>query len=360
MKNILYLGCIAIVLTACKKDSDDDTPGPGGGNADPVTITSTSPEYVFWGEELTINGTGFSSTPSENFVWFAGNDCGTDPNDSTDWKRAEVVFASATRLVVKMPHTIYNGMVCGPDLTALLRVNVSGKPLVIASTSIRPMGFPIPINFCDNYGGGYISPTMIRPDDSVYLSYSGFGLINLHTSGSQSRLRFSVGNTLIPFSFRPGLNCSTWGITFKLPMDYAEASCSPVHPQYGIAGKTYPFKLRLEGVEGSEVSKELFVANLPKATYGSASGPAEVSKSAGGNPHWVVVGKNMTYEKVVFNAIAPCTGNTGEISTACNSFCDQLNVYIPLSVLNAGCTYTITLKDKCGSTKLIGSVKILA
>src|SRR5688500_18800509 len=114
MKKLLFRPFMAamLILAACSKpDNDkDDDPG-GGGNTDPVTISGTNPEFVFWGEPLTINGSGFSTVKADNFVWFKGiNDCGTSLQDSTDWNKAEVLTATPDKLVVSVPFTTYNGM----------------------------------------------------------------------------------------------------------------------------------------------------------------------------------------------------------------------------------------------------------
>lgn len=351
-----------VLFTACSKDKKEDDPGGGGGNNDPVTITGTSPEFVFWGDQLTITGTGFSTTKADNFVWLMSDaSCETNSQDSTDWKKAEVLSATATQLTIKIPYTTGpGGFPCGPDLGASLRITVKGKPTAISPQLVKTMGFPVPISFCDNYGGGYYASAAARPGDSVLLTYAGLGLINLHNSGNQSKIRLMVGNKSIPVKIRPGVSgCGTWGLTFKLELlDFGAAACSPLDPAWSLAGKKNIFKLSLEGVSQSAVTKEFFVANLPYATYTGFSGPAQVSKSAGGNPFWTVTGKNMHYHRVRFDALAPCTGTSGEVSTVCNSFCDQFSFDIPLSLLNAGCTYSVRLIDQCGSTKLIGSVKI--
>lgn len=361
-KIILTLVILQILIVGCKKNSDDDNP-LGGGNNDPVTITSTSPEYVFWGEELTINGTGFSSNAADNFVWFPFGDCGTNSQDSTDWKKAGVVSASSTKLIVKVPVTTQNGLPCSvSDFSTLFRLTVKNKPTIVSSTSIKPMGYPVPVDFCGWYGGGYISSKAIRAGDSVLMNYAGGGLINLHSSGNQSRLKFSINDVSIPFKLRPGVSgCGTYGISFKLPInEFSTPQCTPVDPVFGMPGQVKNFKLSIDGVQGAEVSRPFFIHNLPQAQYIGATGPTELSKSAGGNPFWTITGKNMTYHKVNFAAQSPCTGSSGEISTLCNSFCDEFNIYVPLSLLTAGCTYNILLINVCGATQLAGSVKIVA
>ena|SRR5688572_16754520 len=91
---------IATIIAACGKGNSGGNPPPPPPPGGAPTISSTSPDYVFWGKELTINGTGFSTTASENIVYVKGNkSCDTD----TTWQKAQVVSATATRLVVKVP-----------------------------------------------------------------------------------------------------------------------------------------------------------------------------------------------------------------------------------------------------------------
>src|SRR6185503_12454050 len=80
----------------------------GGGNAGNLSISGTSPEYPFWGDELTINGTGFSSTKSENYVWIDGsNPCSSNGSrDSAGWRKAEIISATSTQLKIKVPYDV--------------------------------------------------------------------------------------------------------------------------------------------------------------------------------------------------------------------------------------------------------------
>ena len=136
-KSFIITVMALIILVACKKNTGSNTGGnPGGGNpggAGPV-ITSTSPDYVFWGEPLTIIGTGFSTTKDNNHVWIdSDNSCSTSRLDSTDWKKAEVLSATATKLVIKAPTRMVDSLLCGPE-RGTVHVTVNGK------TAISPGG----------------------------------------------------------------------------------------------------------------------------------------------------------------------------------------------------------------------------
>src|SRR5689334_11504181 len=70
MKKITSL----VVVTICCGlfncgPSDDPNPNPGGGGGGgDVTITSITPETLYADDEITINGTGFSTDPDKNLV----------------------------------------------------------------------------------------------------------------------------------------------------------------------------------------------------------------------------------------------------------------------------------------------------
>jgi hypothetical protein len=360
MKKVLsYLFVVFIFLaSACSKGSKDDNNGGGGGGN--VTISSFSPETVFWGDEVTINGNGFSTNKSDNYVWFFGDgNCGSSYNDSTGWRKAEIVSASATKLIVKMPWTVDADIPCG-HTNALIRVIVNGKRAESA-TQVKGMGFAVPAGFCYWYGGAYYAPGAIRVGDSAMLEFAGHGLSNLISSGNVSKLRLSVDGAPVPAKFRPGISgCDSRAVSFILDAnEFGDPSkCEPKDAYWGGTGKKRSFKFYLEGHPDSEVSKEYWVFSLPKPTYGGASGPTTVSKAAGGNPQWTVTGKNMFYNKVRFTAMQPCTGFIEAETTCTNEFCDQFVFGIPLSLLTAACSYNVALVDVCGGFKTVGTITV--
>jgi hypothetical protein len=355
-KALSYLSCLIMILTvACSKKSKDDNNGGGGGGA--VSISSTSPESVLWGDLLTINGTGFSNNKTDNYVWLFGDgSCGSPNNDSTGWRKAEVVSASATKLVVKMPWTTDANIPCGHS-NAIVKVIVNGK--YAESQPVKGMGFAVPAGFCYWYGGAYYAPGAIRVGDSAMLEYGGHGVSNLISSGNISKLRLSVDGIPVPITPRPGVSgCDSRAVTFLLDLTkFGDPKCEPKDSYWGGTGKKRNFTFYINEQEQSKVSKEYWVFSLPKPTYGGVTGPTTVSKLAGGNPEWTVTGNNMYYHKVRFTAMSPCTG-TVEAETTCNGFCDQFIFGIPLSLLTGGCSYNVSLLDICGGVKGIGTVVV--
>lgn len=75
-KKLIHTAFIVVFLIAvsCSDDSDPDQnpnqpPPPPGGN---VTVTDVGGGNMFWGEELIITGTGFSTVKEENIVRLTG------------------------------------------------------------------------------------------------------------------------------------------------------------------------------------------------------------------------------------------------------------------------------------------------
>ncbi|HRN78837.1 MAG TPA: hypothetical protein PKY29_01885 [Ferruginibacter sp.] len=171
-------------LTSCKKDAGNDD---GGDPNAPVVISSYAPEKPMWGQEVIINGSGFSSNLSEVEVYFPGNNAYINPGYLEMMRviTAEVIEASPTRLKVKMPYitslssfgnimipsSLHNGY-------GKIAVKIGDKPLYtfpvqeseyiyfraapfINGAGIEPYG----------YGGVYV-----KPGRKVRFSGKGFGL----------------------------------------------------------------------------------------------------------------------------------------------------------------------------------------
>lgn len=94
--NILKLSSVVTIVTlslsmfSCGDDENENAPGP--------SITTFSPESGVVGTTVTISGTNFSTTPSENVVQFNG-------------ASATVLTASATELTVTVPADATDGKI---------------------------------------------------------------------------------------------------------------------------------------------------------------------------------------------------------------------------------------------------------
>ena len=65
----------------------------------------------------------------------------------------------------------------------------------------------------------------------------------------------------------------------------------------------------------------------------------------------------MYYKEARFSS-PNCVGTPQSIAITSDLFSSELDVAIPLSVMNAGCSYSVYLVDECHKVKLMGGVTI--
>jgi hypothetical protein len=344
---------VLTIIISCKKSNDNNPappppPPPGGA----LTITSTSPAYTFWGDELTINGSGFSSKASDNIVYIKGNkQCSSD----TTWQKAEVINAATTKLVVKVPYfTKPNGVLCGNDW-GRVRVTVNNKSVTLDSAS-RFVGPPV-VSLCHPFGVTINSapPGTIRTGDSSVMSVHLYTLY-AKESGYYDKVKLYVNGTLLNAVDRywPGATCG--GLTFVLnPAVYADVNnCdTPSNYNYGPARKM-TFVVKIDGTDWADTT-ETWVLNHPKTVITSKDGPENVSKSAGGNPYVTIEGKYFYYADIEWTSSQP-TFHTAPPAHDLNS--TELPVYIPLSLMQANNTYTAWGVTTCGTKTQLFSIGV--
>lgn len=356
----IALACVfvAFLFTACSKGGDNGgeqppppppPPPPGGA----PTITSTFPEYVFWGKELTIDGSGFSTKASDNIVYLKGNkSCDTD----TTWQKAEVLSATATRLKVKVPYIIRpNGVPCGNDY-AYVRVTVNNKS-VTSTKAVKQVG-PLQIEICHPFGvgpDGY--PKTLRPGDSSVVSAH---LYTLYTreSGYYDKIKLAVNDLHVETVDRsfPGATCG--GLTFMLsPAAYSSlGNCDKPFPEWtGDPARKLRITARIDGTDFTDTA-DGYVFNQPITSITNVEGNTIISKSAGGNPSLLVKGKYMH-----FNTVRWSTLNELPISVAVNVGVTETEFYIsvPVGQMLAGKTYSGSGINSCGKSVPITAVKIV-
>jgi len=197
-----------VILTACGGGgSPTGTGGPGTPSATGPTITSVSPETPFWGDTVTIRGTGFSTTPSANHVWFRKLISLCFSNSDTSAQT--VVSATATELRVRVP---YNAL----PLTSLhpqncrsgsVRLSVAGR-----SVESAPITFLVPpqVRRWTSADG----TTIARGSVGVTIPING-----LSSDPEQNVL--TVNGVVIPASIRtqsgPNGGTGVGSVTFTMP-----------------------------------------------------------------------------------------------------------------------------------------------
>ncbi|HVW96730.1 MAG TPA: IPT/TIG domain-containing protein [Mucilaginibacter sp.] len=102
MKTVLKLSSwllISMIVFTCSKKGDiQPTPTPPVTKTDTLKVTGISPDYGKAGVEITVTGTGFSATASENTV-------------TIDGKIAKITSATTTQLKITAPENATHGAV---------------------------------------------------------------------------------------------------------------------------------------------------------------------------------------------------------------------------------------------------------
>lgn len=367
----LIAACMAcfLITLSCNKDDNPSSGNPGGGNpgggnpggggnTGTLKITGATPDYAFWGKEVTITGTGFSTTAADNIVSIRGYGVSTSDTVMT----ANVVSATATQLVVKVPYktiagggdTMYRGFDYGK-----FRVKINDK-MVTADSNSRFVGIPSINNICYTFGQQQYTQA-VQPGDSVVMSCGIPGIFG--NDKYFESLRVYINGSKIPSSKRL-LNPVCGGLIFYLaPKDYCELNNCTV-PSGGVHVPARParkmtFQLKIEGTDIASPRKEFYVINQPNTqVIGTVGG--YFSKSAGGNPYGEVTGKYFHFNKIRWVSSGLQDVHTTPPGHDVNS--TSLKVYIPLSVLqangNGARTYMVYGVTHCDEVINIGQVNI--
>jgi hypothetical protein len=349
---------LSLVYSGCSSSDDDPEPDDqsGGGK---VKITGVSHEYIFWGKELTISGTGFSSVKEENIVSFVNSYPKTPGLKLTsDGGHIEIVDASPTSIKIIVPYesevksgtTIYRG-------EDFAQIEVAVKSERDTSEMVKFIGLPRIGGFEYHYGwfdlGG-----VAQSGDSVVLgggfygSNLGAGEKHPKAAGVYDKLRLHVDGIAVPVKWRRVI-ASVQGYGIYLPsQQFSEINCEDGANGWNDRPMNFKFSVLNTDIENN---KTLYVTYLPENSYEGANGPAEVSKSLGGNPFWTVTGEDMYYSHAVF--IPACGGANAEVDIGV-TIKDEYQIGIPLSLMVENCSYSIHLRTPCDEWKVIGSVHI--
>lgn len=357
---VLTAALLPLVFSGCSDDEGDTDPDkPSGGK---VNISGVSKQYAFWGEEITISGTGFSNVKDENIVNFVESYPNTSgmkftSNDGD----IEIIQSSPTSIKIRVPHQSEvigsNNVHRGEDYA---RIEVVVNNERDTSDVVRFIGLPRIGNFEYHYGW-YDLGGIARSGDSVviaagfYGSKLGAGDRNPRDAGVYDKLRLHVDGIHVPMKWRK-ISQFIEGYGLYLPAkDFSETNCT--EGANGWNDRAMTFRLSVDGTD-IENSRTHYITYLPQTSLYSADGPSQVSKSAGGNPFWTVTGDDMYYTHAVFST--SCDGVAkAEIEIAnSGTFNNEYQINIPLSLMVENCSYNIHLKTPCDDMKFIGNVSI--
>jgi len=346
----LVSALIMLVIVSCSDDSDDplqkqnqntNNNTSAGGQ---VTITDI-PSGVFWGEELTISGTGFSAIKEENIVRFTKLPPLSCPLQYTSATGGDiqVISATATQLKIKVPLRLVQGNPACGSLSADIEVSVKDKKDTYEGVTFGPLPYIGTFNY---HYGWFDVPHVARVGDSVMLRG---GLLATGPNGSEywDDVRLSIDGKNIPIKFRSAGLESGWA--FLLPVsDYADMNCSDEPDGWGA--REMEFKFSIQGT-GKSASRKLFVTYLPDRAASCSTCASSVSLASDETPEWVIHGLNMYYSEARFFPAA-CGGPSQGMAIASGLWTDEIRFEIPLSILSAGCAYNVYLTNQCDTTYL--------
>lgn len=365
----LFLG----VLMGCSEEQD-----PDGGNNNPnnpnnppasvvVEVTATSPEFTFWGDELTLTGKGFSSKPEDNFVWLknetgALGSCPSDNRtDSTGWRKATVLRATATSLTIKVPYKAAsestNNRACGV-IDPAISVTVNGKTAV--SSKVKLLGIPHIREICYTNSGVKGAGMIPGKELENQISIPGVGVYGA-SSGIDGKLKLLVNGVFLPLTKVESTgptNCAS-SYKFVIPIDFANGNC--LSPDPILTGRLANMMDFVAVIDGTTKSSEKFsypVASFPDRIFSTFT-QRVFSYGAAGNPEIVLEGKGLNWytEARFTGTTGGCTVATiGPVSSESGT---KLTIAIPLALMQIGCSYTLTLADVCGRvSNQVGQVTI--
>jgi hypothetical protein len=361
-KKLLLLGISLTLLIGCSNDDDDDPSNPANPTGGKVTITGASPQYTFWGDELTITGTGFSTVKDENVINFVTSYPKTPGLKLTsDGGDIEILSATATQIKIRVPYLTETGLdgVIHSMGEEFARIEVSVKNEKDTSDQVKFIGLPRVGKFEYHYGwfdlGGIArSGDSVVIDGGFYGMLSGAGELYPKEAGIFNKLRLRVNGIETPMKYRRITNSvKGWGI-YLSASQFADIKCDDGSNGYG--DRPMEFELYVLDTD-KRATRTLNVTNLPEYAVTSSNGPEEISKSAGGNPFWTVEGQDMYFTKARF--VSTCGSPTVEEEIATpGTINNDYQISIPLSLMVEQCGYTIHLITPCDEFELIGDVFI--
>lgn len=344
--HLFFLTLMMISLAACKKNNNPSPgpgPGPGPNPGNAINISSTSPEFIYWGEELTITGTNFSSNKNDYQVKFL-----TDAS-CTDTFQTVIYAATNNLLKIKTPIATYpSGKKCGPTFASVI-VTLNGKS---DTAQLKMVGWPQVQSICNHFGVPD-PPGLGRTGDSLILDVVGATGVYASNHPNQKNFQLSINDTVVNYTWRPV--CNGRGAGIVIPVEkFASVECGS--PGYRSA----LFKVSIPGTQIFDTAR-MNIYFLPRTQFTDATGPATVSKLAGGNPEWNYYGSKMFYNKIRFIP-ENCASQTIEIPALVPptepTFYTHGFFYIPLSVMLAPCKYRILAVTPCNSFQLLGFVQV--
>ncbi|WP_373493270.1 hypothetical protein [Aquiflexum sp.] len=370
--NLLGLGISLVGLIGCAEEQDPNNPNTNNpNNPNPIVsveVTATSPEFIFWGDELTLTGKGFSTKLEDNFVWLknetaAFGSCSSDNRaDSTGWRKATVLRATATSLTIKIPYKTAsensNNRACGV-INPNISVTVNGKTAV--SEKVKLLGIPHIREICYS-NSGYKGAGMIPGKElENQISIPGVGLYGA-SSGIDKKMKLLVNGVYLPLTKVESTgptNCAD-SYKFVIPIEFANGNCATADPVLtGRFANMMDFVAVIDGTTKSSEKLTYPVSSFPDRSYSTFT-QRSFSYSAAGNPEIVLTGKGLNwYPEARFSPQGSTGCTLATIGPVHSESGTKLTILVPLAQMQSGCSYILTLVDVCGRvSNQVGQVTI--
>lgn len=350
---------IGSLFFACAEEQDPNNPNNNNPNNPPVSakveITGTSPEFTFWGDELTISGTGFSAKAEDNFVWIKnetaslGTCSGGSSTDSLGWRRATILSATATSLKIKVPYkTAAENDGKRPCGAMNPRISVTVGKSTAVSSPVKLVGRPYIFDVCAPNSGFKNAAVIPGKEMDNVLSVGGLGLY-ADDAGVDKKLKLTVGTATVPLEIYglPFATCSG-AFKFRLPSSLASGECSPDPILPGRFARNENFVISIDGTAIKSEPYSYPVASVPEITVQSIPS-RRFSWSKGGNPEIRVKGMNVDwFSEARFLAVGATCTTTTIAPVAIGP--EETVVGIPLANMKVGCSYQLVLRTNCGTS----------
>jgi hypothetical protein len=378
---LLVSGIFIFGLVGCAEEQNPTNPNTNNptnptnpNNPNPtvsVEISQTSPEFTFWGDELTLTGKGFSTKLEENFVWvknetvafgtcFSGNP--NDRNDSTGWRKATVISATSTSLTIKVPYKTAsensNNRACGA-INPNISVTVNGKTAV--SEKVKLLGIPYIAEVCYTNSGWKGAGMIPGKQLENQISIPGVGVYGA-AAGINDKMKLLVNGFNIPLTKVESTGPTDCASSYKfvIPLEFADGNCATADPVLtGRFANMMDFVAVIEGTTKSSEKLTYPVSSFPDRTFTTFT-QRSFSYSAAGNPQIVLEGTGLNwYQEARFIPQANTSCTLATIAPVPSEGGTKLTITIPLAQMQVGCIYTLSLVDVCGrGSNQVGSVRI--
>lgn len=350
---------VSLLSSGCEESNNPPTVPPPSGNA--FNITGKFDAIIYWGDEVSITGTGFSANKADYEVIMAGfNIQHQNPN------KPEIISASATGIKVRIPKvakTTASGEVYydGPDWDDQIIIDIKGKKDTTEALKIA--------------GWSDIGDVYAAEDGNTINLVSG-QYIELEISGATNALApaevernvelhaiVKGEGHLISFEWVEHTHNQATAKFYLDPNIFADIGVCEGDIAWNNGYREIEFKVKVPGTN-AEISKKFRMKWHPLSNTDNVYGTLTFHNTPEPFPQFPemkVTGKNMYHKTAKFIPYSDQVGSTSIAIVTSGSpvFYDEGSITIPLSSLSATYIYKVYLVDHCGRQKYFRDVKII-